>query len=93
MINIKDIVILSDDNSYVVVSKTNYEDKFYYYLIDINKTENIKFCVENAKNKSLIELEDANLIHRLLPLFLESSSSVLTDDDWKIIANNYVETS
>lgn len=32
---IKDTLVLDDDNEYVVVSKINYENKFYYYLVDI----------------------------------------------------------
>ena len=43
-INIKDILTLSDDNRYVVISKAQYENKQYLYLIDINNNENMKFC-------------------------------------------------
>ena len=34
MINIKDTLVLDDDNEYVVVSKANYNDKTYYYIIN-----------------------------------------------------------
>ena len=37
MIEIKDIVTLSDHNEYQVVSKVDYEYRIYYYLIDINE--------------------------------------------------------
>ena len=36
MLNIKDIVTLSDDNQYQVISKTEYEGLIYYYIVDIN---------------------------------------------------------
>ena len=35
MINIKDSLVLDDDNEYVVVSKVKYETKEYYYIFII----------------------------------------------------------
>lgn len=68
--NIKDIVTLSDDNKYQVVSKTVYEGLTYYYLVDINDISNIKFLYENIDR--LTEVEDPELIQKLLPkLFYE----------------------
>jgi len=84
-IGIKDIIILSDDNEYVVVSKTNYKDNTYYYFVDKNNNENIKFCVEKPENKSLLEVEDVDLIQKLLPLFLDASSKAITKEDLGII--------
>ena len=46
--NIKDLVTLSDDNEYQVISKTNYEGLVYYYLVDMNDISNIKFLYENG---------------------------------------------
>lgn len=66
-INIRDSIILSDDKEYGVVSKTTFNNLIYYYLVDINDNENIKFCVED-KNE-LMEVEDQNLIQNLLILF------------------------
>ena len=86
-IGIKDIIELSDDKSYVVISKTIYENKTYYYLIDKDNNENFKFLVENSKNNSLIELEDKNLIQQLLPLFLKSASKVITNEDLELMDN------
>ncbi len=68
-IDIKDTLILSDYNEYVVVSKVEYEDKYYYYLVDINNNENLKFCCQNGDE--LVELNDEKLTTRLLPLFLK----------------------
>jgi len=86
-IDIKDIITLSDDRSYVVVSKTTYQDNTYYYIIDKHDTTKIKFCLENSKNGSLIEIDDKNLIKKLLPLFLESSSSAITKEDIEFLEN------
>lgn len=67
-IDTKDIITLDDDNKYVVVSKINYENKNYYYLVNSNNN-NLKFCYED--NEELVEITDKELTTRLLPLFYE----------------------
>lgn len=42
-LDIKDILTLSDKNEYVIVSKADYDNKTYLYLVDINDNKNIKF--------------------------------------------------
>ena len=78
MIDIRDILTLDDNNEYVVVSKILYEGKIYYYLVDKNKNENIKFCYEKEDN--LVELNDKVLVTKLLPLFLDAAKSINFDD-------------
>lgn len=73
--NIKDIVTLSDDHKYQVVSKTIYEDTTYYYLVDLNDITNIKFLYENIDH--LTEVEDAELISILLPKFFYEIKDLL----------------
>lgn len=46
--NIKDIITLDNDKEYVIASKTNYEGKIYYFLVDVNDNSNIKFCYEKG---------------------------------------------
>ena len=77
MIDIKDTITLSDKNEYVVVSKINYNDKVYYYLIDKNDSGNLMFCYQD--NNQMVELTDKDLIVKLLPLFLEASKNELKD--------------
>ena len=84
-INIKDTIVLSDGNRYVIISKVNYENNVYYYLIDENNNENMKFCVEKAENSSLIEIEDTDLIQQLLPLFLKVTTGVITKEDLEFL--------
>lgn len=74
MIEIKDILTLSDNNKYIVVSKVNYENKNYYYLINENNSD-IKFCYED--NNELVELDDKELTTKLIPLFIEVTKQVL----------------
>lgn len=79
MIEITNLVTLSDDNEYVVVSKTVYNNVTYYYLVDINNNKNIKFLYQD--NDELVEIEDDELIKRLLPLFLEEIKEVISEDE------------
>ena len=75
MINIKDSLVLDDNNEYVVVSKVTYENKNYYYLLDKNNHTNVLFCYED--NEELVEVTDKNLKTKLLPLFYEASKDLL----------------
>lgn len=75
MINIKDILVLDDENEYVVVSKANYNDKIYYYIINNNDNSDFKFCYQ--ENDELVEMEDDKLIKELIPLFFNSVKDVL----------------
>ena len=77
IINIKDTLTLDDNNEYVVVSKINVDDKNYFYLIDKNDNSNIKFCYQD--NDELVELNDKELVTRLLPLFVENAKGELED--------------
>lgn len=76
-IDIKDTLKLDDNNEYVVVGKVNYENKYYYYLIDMEEPENLMFCYED--NGDLVELMDKDLTAKLLPLFLEKSNKILSE--------------
>lgn len=76
-IDIKDTLKLDDNNEYVVVGKVNYENKYYYYLIDMEDPENLMFCYED--NGDLVELMDKDLTAKLLPLFLEKSNKILSE--------------
>ncbi len=76
-IDIKDVVTLSDNIRYVVASKTNYENNIYYYLTEIENLSNIKFLVENKERNSLVEVENKELIQKLLPLFVNESKEKL----------------
>ena len=77
VINIKDTLTLDDDNEYVVVSKTNYKDKTYYYLLDKNNNKNFMFCYENGEE--LVESIDKELNAELIPLFLEAGAKELDE--------------
>ena len=77
IINIKDTLTWDDNNEYVVVSKISVDDKNYFYLIDKNDNSNVKFCYQD--NDELVELNDKELVTRLLPLFVENAKGELED--------------
>ena len=74
-IDIKDILKLDDNNEYVVVGKVSFENKNYYYLIDMEDSENLMFCYED--NGDLVEVKDKELTAKLLPLFLDKSNDII----------------
>ena len=76
-IEIKDVVTLDDSNEYVVASKSVYEGKVYYYLVDVNKPENLMFCYED--NNELVESVNKELNTNLLPLFYEASKNMISE--------------
>jgi len=83
-IEMRDIIKLSDSNKYVVCSKTIYQEKNYLYLIDLANNENVKFGMEKQKGDKMIivEIEDADLIRQLLPLFFEKAKIIINDEGW-----------
>lgn len=74
-INIRDTLVLDNQNEYVVVSKTNYNNIAYYYLIDINHPSNVKICYQDYGD--LVDVVDRNLMQILMPIFLETSKKYL----------------
>ena len=69
-IDIKDIITLDDNKKYVVTSKTSYENKDYYLLLD--KDEKSEYLICYLENNELIETEDKDLNTKLLELFLKA---------------------
>lgn len=63
-INEKDIIILNDNNSYIVVKKIDYNNKKYYYISDINNKENIKYLYEDGNE--LVEIEDEQELENVI---------------------------
>lgn len=76
-IDIRDIITLDDINRYLVASKTFYEGKKYYYLVNLNNSKDILFCYEDEDD--LIELYDNELIQKLVPLFYQETHNILKE--------------
>ncbi len=58
------VLTLSDNNKYVVAKVINYNNKEYFYLVDINNNYNFMFC-EHHENK-VKKVLDLNIIKELL---------------------------
>ena len=74
---IRDIITLDDNNNYIIASKIKYNDKNYYYLVDVNKSDNLMFCYEDKGD--LVEINDKKLTTKLLPLFCAEAKNILND--------------
>ena len=55
-LGIKDVITLSDNKEYVIVSMTRYKNSDYLYLVDINNMENNKFC-QIVFNNNIIQIK------------------------------------
>ena len=84
-IDIKDTLTLSDGNRYIVVSKSSFQNNVYYYLIDRDNIENIKFCRKSKDELSFIEIDNKELIQQLLPLFAKASFDSITKEDLELM--------
>ncbi len=66
-LNMRDVIKLEDNNEYAVASVTQLNNIIYYYLIDLNNDDNIKFGY--IEDDSFVEIEDKDLINTLIPMF------------------------
>ena len=78
-----DIITLKNGEEYVVCSKIDFEDNKYLYLINPINQQDVKFAMEKHRdNKTFIsELENQELIQKLLPLFYEKSKHLINDEE------------
>ena len=83
MIEAKDVITLSDNNKYGVVSKETIDNNVYYYLVDINDYNNIKFCRENKLGTriELIEIKDQNVIKNLISCFCKTLKNEMEENN------------
>ena len=75
-INIRDILELSDNNRYIVVSKVFYDGKDYLYLVDVNDNDNLKFCY--LDKDEIVEISDKEINTKLLPLFFDKVKNTIS---------------
>lgn len=64
-INIMDNLVLDDNNSYMVISKTEFNNKTYYCLM----SDNNKWMFGYVNKDIFNEVKDEKLNHKLLLLF------------------------
>ena len=79
MIDVRDIITLKD-NKYMVISKVELEGKLYFYIANVEKNEDFKFCY--LEDDYLVEINDSNLVQKLIPMFTDQAMNEL---------NNYIK--
>ncbi len=73
MIDIKDVLTLSNNQEYRVINKTKRKGMTYYLLVNEELPSDIKFCYEKIEEDLLIiEVEDVKLIRELMLLFTKN---------------------
>lgn len=87
-IDIKDLITLDGKNKYVVASKTNYENRTYYLLVNSNDMSDVKFCYEKGIGSALLESNDKEINQKLIPLFLKATNKVMNIDLSKLDIEN-----
>jgi len=71
-IEIQDVIKLDDKNEYVIVSKADFEQQTYIYIVNIN--DNTKFKIAKFLKDRLVEVEDnKDLIRKLIVLFYKNA--------------------
>ena len=71
MIHQGEVLTLTDNKKYLVVSSIIYENVNYIYLIDQTDIKNILFCWFDDKTNELVEVQDVELLKKITELFLE----------------------
>ena len=79
MIDVKDVLTLEDDKKYVVISKIDYENKVYFYLVGVEEITDVKFGY--LDNDEFVEINDKELVTKLLPHFYNGVKNNLPKKD------------
>lgn len=66
--NLNDIIKLSDNNSYLVLSKVLYNDTYYFYIVDITNNSNFKIVTNISDN--IIEMKDNEILDKIIKLMI-----------------------
>ncbi len=80
--NIADIIKLNDGNDYILISKTEYENKTYLCLVNMNDKNDVKFCYLNNDEIILVNKEDlsSTLILQLLKNMTDTINKTIEDN-------------
>ena len=68
MLEVRDIIELSNNGRYIVMAKTEIDSNMYYYLLDVDKHINHKFCMLNSDNM-LVEVTNKETMQLLIKRF------------------------
>ena len=68
-IDLKDLLTI-DNKEYAVAAKIKYNGKNYIYLININDTSDIKFCL--IENERVFEIFEKEIVTKLLEMITKN---------------------
>ena len=63
-LNEKDIIVLDDDKSYIIVKKTELDGINYYFISDINDLNNMKYLFEDGNE--LVEVDNDEILEQVI---------------------------
>lgn len=76
MLNVNKVIILENDEEYLVLDKVKYNDNEYYYIARVNSTETdiendykLVTVEEMDNNKVISEVTGEDKLKEILPLF------------------------
>lgn len=76
MLNVNKVIILENDEEYLVLDKVKYNDNEYYYIARVNSTETdiendykLVTIEERDNNKVISEVTGEDKLKEILPLF------------------------
>ena len=76
MLNVNKVIILENDEEYLVLDKVKYNDNEYYYIARVNSTETdiendykLVSVEERDNNKVISEVTGEEKLKEILPLF------------------------
>ena len=76
MLNVNKVIILENDEEYLVLDKVKYNDNEYYYIARVNSTETdiendykLVTVEERDNNKVISEVTGEDKLKKILPLF------------------------
>ena len=68
MLEVKDIIALDNKGRYIVMAKTEIDGNWYYYLLDMDKHTNHKFCMLDS-DSMLVEVTNRETMQMLIKRF------------------------
>ncbi len=68
MLEVKDIIALDNNGKYIVMAKTEIDGNWYYYLLDMDKHTNHKFCMLDS-DSMLVEVTNRETMQMLIKRF------------------------
>jgi len=78
--NIEEIITLDDGREYIVASHAIYENDKYYFFIDYETNNKIKYFKEDKETLgALIEVKNHDLIIKIAPLLVKNASHIFKE--------------